>query len=154
MQTMQQVRPAALYGLIGVLLFVSLGAFYGGYSLVSDPSGSQMGIRLEWLWRTGFSDYFVPGLILLIVLGVLPLIAVFLLWFKPEWRLMYGLENLFHIHWVWGLAFGIGLAQMVWIAYQVATMSLLFWLQPTMFAVGLLIVGLCLLPSLRRYYAR
>jgi hypothetical protein len=153
MQAIRQPRPIGLYGLMGVLLFVSFGALYGGYSFLSDPSGGRMGIPVEWLQRTGFSDYFFPGLILFTVLGLLPLLTVLLLWLRPEWRLMAVLENLFHIHWTWGLAFGIGLAQMVWIVYQVMTMGLRFWLQPTMFGVGLLICGLGLLPSLRRYYA-
>ena len=153
MQAVRQVRPVGLYALTGVLVFMAIGALYGGYSFLTDPSGGQMGIPTAWLERTGFTDYFIPGLILFTVLGVLPLIAAFLLWLRPEWGLMGGLENIFHIHWVWGLAFGIGLAQMVWIVYQVATMGLLFWLQPTMFAVGLLICGLCLLPSVRRYYS-
>lgn len=110
-------------------------------------------MSVEWLERTGFSDFFIPGLILFATLGLLPLLTVFLLWMRPRWSLMRGLEGWFHIHWVWGLAFGIGLAQMVWIVYQVATMGLLFWLQPTMFVVGLLICGLCWMPSVRRHFA-
>ncbi len=153
MQVVREVRPVGLYALTGVLLFVAFGALYGGYSFLSDPSGGQMGIPLAWLERTGFSDFFIPGLILFTMLGVLPLLTVFLLWLRPEWGLMQGLENTFHIHWVWGLAFGIGLAQVVWIIYQVSTMGLRFYLQPTMFVVGLLICGLCLLPSVRRYYS-
>ena len=109
-------------------------------------------MSVEWLGHSGFSDYWIPGLILFTTLGMLPLVGVLLLWLRPEWGLMRSLEDLFHIHWVWGVAFGVGLAQMIWIAYQVTTMGPLFWLQPTMFTVGLLIVGLCLLPSVRRYY--
>ena len=154
MQAVKQVRPVGVYGLIGVMLFMSFGALFGGYSLVRDPSGGLLGMSVEWLGHTGFSDYLIPGLILFSTLGVLPLVAVFLLWLRPEWSPMQGLERLFHIHWVWGVAFGIGLAQMLWIAYQVTTMGLLFWLQPTMFAVGLLIVAVCLLPSVRHHYGR
>ncbi|MCX7783944.1 MAG: hypothetical protein N2318_09935 [Meiothermus sp.] len=154
MQVVRQVRPVGVYGLMGVLAFVAVGALYGGYSFLSDPSGGKMGIPTEWLSRTGFSDYFIPGLILFAVLGVLPLLTVVLLWLRPDWGWMQGLENLFHVHWVWGLAFGIGLAQMIWIVYQVVTMGLLFWLQPTMFGMGLLICGLCLLPSVRAHFAR
>lgn len=154
MRATRQVCPAGLYGLSGALGVVAAGALYGGYSLLSDPSGGRMGLPTQWLSRTAFSDYFMPGLLLFTVLGVLPLFTVVLLWLRPDWGLAGGLENILHIHWVWGLAFGVGLAQMVWIVYQVATMGWLFWLQPAMFALGLLICGLCLLPSVRRHYTR
>jgi hypothetical protein len=153
-RAVRQGRPVALYLLILVLLVLSVGALYGGYHLITDSSGGKMGLPVSWLERTGFPDYLIPGLILFTMLGVLPLITVFLLWFRPQWSAMQGLENFFHIHWVWGMAFGIGLAQVIWIGYQVATMGLMFWLQPTFFAVGLVVMGLCLLPSLRHYYAR
>lgn len=152
MQAIRARRPAMVYVLMLVLLFLSVGALYGGYHLLTDPSGGSLGMPIAWLEPTGFSDYFIPGLILFTALGVLPLGTVFLLGFQPEWRLMRGLEHRFHVRWVWGLAFGTGLAQIVWIVYQVATMGLTFFLQPLFFGVGLVIAGVCWLPSVRHYY--
>lgn len=151
MKTALERKPPALYLLTAVLLFLGAGALYGGYSLVADPSGKGLGMPVEWLRDTGFPDYRIPGLILLTVLGVLPLAAALLLWLRPEWGLMKGLERSLRLRWVWGVAFGVGVAQVIWIVYQVTTMGLTFFLQPLFLGVGLLICGLCLWPSVRHY---
>jgi hypothetical protein len=47
MQAVRRVRPIEFYGLIGMLLFMSVGALYGGYSFIGDPSGEQVDIPAE-----------------------------------------------------------------------------------------------------------
>jgi hypothetical protein len=55
---------------LGVLqAFIGVTAAAGGFGLVSDPSGAKMNISLEWLNHTPFVNYFIPGLVLLIVNG-------------------------------------------------------------------------------------
>jgi hypothetical protein len=46
---------------------VGIGAIYGGYGLLSDAEG--LGAKRAWLDGSVFSDYTVPGLILLAVIG-------------------------------------------------------------------------------------
>lgn len=60
----------AIYFLGALQVFIGLTAIAGGLGLVSDPSGTKMNIALEWLSDSPFSNYFVPGLVLLIVNGV------------------------------------------------------------------------------------
>lgn len=63
-----------------VLLFVvSLNAMVAGYSFISDPSGSGLGISVDYLKDTApFKDYFVPGLILFVVNGIFSSVIAFL----------------------------------------------------------------------------
>ena len=56
---------------LGVLqVFVGITAVFGGFGLVSDPSGTKMNVPLELLRNSPFTNYLIPGLVLLIVIGV------------------------------------------------------------------------------------
>jgi len=67
---------------LGVLqIFIGITAVLGGFGLVSDPSGTKMAVPVELLKNSPFTNYLVPGLVLLIVNGtgnVLAGIATFL----------------------------------------------------------------------------
>ena len=65
-------RPATLWLLLVLLLVQGLGGLAGGLSLALQPDGSIMQMPLSYLDGSPFSDYLIPGLILLLVLGVLP----------------------------------------------------------------------------------
>jgi hypothetical protein len=64
----KRLRPLE-WALILLLWFVAIGALYGGAQLVIAPDGSRMNMRLAWLVETPFMDYFVPGLILMVIVG-------------------------------------------------------------------------------------
>jgi hypothetical protein len=51
-------------------VFVGLTAIVGGAKLVSDPSGNAVGVPLEWLSGSPFSDYSVPGWVLVVAIGL------------------------------------------------------------------------------------
>jgi hypothetical protein len=146
-------RPLALYGLIALLALLGVAAVYGGGALVADPTGAGLQLPLSYLDGSPFRDYSIPGIILLLVLGITPLVAAVALWLRPRWAAAAGLEHLLHQHWAWMLAVAVGLALVVWIAVQL-TMVPYFFLQPVMLLVGLLIVVLAFSTPVRRYYLR
>src|SRR5687768_17449237 len=56
---------------IVILFVISLNALAAGYSFISDPSGTGLGISVEYLKPSApFRNYFIPGLILFTVIGV------------------------------------------------------------------------------------
>lgn len=55
-----------------LLLFVGIGGLIGGVPLVLDPSGRSMGLDLQVLAESPFSTYLVPGLVVLIINGLVP----------------------------------------------------------------------------------
>ena len=61
-----------------LLFFLGVSALFGGYMLVSDPSGKSLGMPLELLKGTPFIDYLIPGLILFLLIGVSSIIIAFL----------------------------------------------------------------------------
>ena len=55
--------------IILMLLFNGIGAFYGGLSLITDPTGNKLQLPLNYLEHTPFRNYLIPGIILLCVNG-------------------------------------------------------------------------------------
>jgi hypothetical protein len=57
--------------MLGALqVFVGITAILGGFGLVSDPSGAGMEVSLTLLENSIFPNYLIPGLVLLIFIGV------------------------------------------------------------------------------------
>ncbi len=156
MQNVNQSRPFTVYVLMALLLFLGISAMYGGYSLIADPSGHRLQLPSGWLELTPFPNYFIPGLILFSVLGVFPLVVTMLLYFKPHWSIMRGLEYLTHEHWSWFTSLTVGIALIIWITVQFlmfgAKHPVQIGLELTLGTLGIIIIALSLFPSVRRYY--
>ena len=130
-------RPATLWFLLILLLVQGLGGMAGGLSLVARPDGSIMQMPTSYLDGSPFPDFLVPGLILQLVLGVLPLVAMAGLWMRRRWA--------------WYAAFVVGCALMIWILVEI-TIVPFSWLQPAFGVVGVLIFAVAVLKSVRRYF--
>src|SRR5581483_1341959 len=61
--------------LVGLEVFIGLGALAGGGLLMLSPDGRLLGMRLSVLDGTPFKDFLVPGLVLFTAIGVVPLAA-------------------------------------------------------------------------------
>ena len=129
----REAHPMAVrYSLGSLLAFGALNAIGGGYYGLSGAEG----VPTEWLEGSPFSDYFIPSLILLVVVGgsfVIAAIVVFA-----------GLR----IARVASLA--AGLVVLGWLVAQVAIIGYVSWMQPTTAVAGVLVLLLTwLLPDLR-----
>ena len=130
-------RPTTALVLLVLLVIQGLGGLAGGLSLTIAPDGSVMKMSTSLLDGSPFHDYLIPGLILLLVLGVLPLITAAGLWLRRRWS--------------WYAAFVVGCALMIWILVEI-TIIPYSWLQPFFGGVGLLIFIFTLLRPVRRFY--
>ena len=117
-------RPALRYSLGGLLAFGALNAFGGGYYGLSGAPG----VPTEWLEGSPFRDYFVPGLILLVVVGGSFLVAAIAV--LAAWRI----ARL--------AAFAAGLVVLAWLVAQVAIIGYVSWMQPTTAIAGVLVLVL------------
>jgi hypothetical protein len=110
---------------IAFLVLLGIGALAGGIALVVRPDGSVMQFDVALLAGSPFSDYLVPGLVLggLFGIGSFAVAAM-------------GLRRMVLAPF---LAFGIGMAQMVWIVVELAIIREFSFLHPTCFAIGLVI---------------
>jgi len=57
-----------------LLLFNAISALFGGWGLMSDPSGESMQMPLSFLEHSPFENFRVPGVILFIANGVFSLL--------------------------------------------------------------------------------
>jgi hypothetical protein len=135
--TREPRRPAALWILLVLLVIQGVGGFAGGLSLTLKPDGSIMQMPLSYLDGSPFSDYLIPGLILMLVLGVLPLVAAAGLWMGR--------------HWSWYAAVVVGVGLMIWILVEIMIIPY-SWLQPAFGVVGVLIFAVAVLKPVRRYF--
>jgi hypothetical protein len=116
---------------LGALLaFGALNAFAGGYYGLSGAEG----VPREWLAGSPFTDYFVPSLILLVVVGG-ALAAAAVMAFAQYRLARVG-------------AFAAAAVLLVWIIVQVAIIGYVSWMQPATFTAGVFVLRLAwLLPT-------
>lgn len=145
-------RPIEVYILCLLLLFVSLGALYGGGSLIVRPDGSLLGMQ-PWLHKQPFPNFLIPGIILFVLNGILPLAVIAGLLFKPEWRVLNHLNLYSEMHWSWAYSLYSGIIMIAWIVIQ-QFLTDYFIFQPMITSVGLLILIVTLTPRLMRYCAK
>lgn len=116
--------------LIVLEILIGVGALAGG----SNALAGAKGVPREWLHRTPFKTYFVPGLVLLVVIGGSMLTAAGLLLGGASVARLVSLEA--------------GIVLLGWVAAQLATIGYRHWLQPLFLVLGLAVVVLSVaLPS-------
>jgi len=70
-----------------LLLFLGFGGVYGAFMLISDPSGEKFEWSLELLNRTPFETYLLPGIVLLMVNGLLPIFVAISIMLKKKYAI-------------------------------------------------------------------
>ncbi len=65
-------------------LLLSVGALFGGAVLVAGPDGHLLGMPQSLLASSPFTDFLIPGLLLFVALGLLPLVATVLTMFRSR----------------------------------------------------------------------
>jgi hypothetical protein len=129
-------RPAAVWALLALLVVQGLGGLGGGISLMAGPHGEIMHMPVSYLQGSPFPDYLIPGLLLALVLGVLPLVAFVGLLRRRTWA--------------WFAAFTVGCGLII---FEIVEVTIIPYnvLQPVFGTVGVLIAVLTPLPSVRRH---
>ncbi|MFW5800759.1 MAG: methyltransferase [Spirochaeta sp.] len=116
--------------------FVGTGAVFGGLAGVLDPTGASVGIDASILQRGPFTDFLIPGLFLLLVLGAgniavgiyllrrknhmsgllsMGMYTVLVMWIIAQVYIM-GLEHAVWLHWLYlGLGGAGAFGAAVWI---------------------------------------
>jgi len=143
--------PAGVYVLCFLHLIIGISAFAGGGSLMIAPDGSLLSMKSGWLLHTPFANYFIPGLFLFLLNGILPMLVFLGLIFKPDWK-FFRLFNVFKDrHGAWTYSLFSGIIIIGWIIIQ-QSIAPYFWLQPLIAAIGLSIIIVTLMPAVIKYY--
>ncbi len=122
---MRSNYPRVIRNVLGVVLIVlSLNAFGGGcYGM----AGAE-GIPLEWLQGSPFQSYFLPSLILFVVVGGSFLFAAIAVFRRTRFART-------------AVTCSVGIV-LVWLAVQVLIIGYVSWLQPAIAIAGLLALAL------------
>jgi hypothetical protein len=123
-------RNALLITLGTVQLIVAISAIPAGIMLIQTPDGSDLGLSLDALTGSPFSDYLIPGIFLLLVNGLGSLIATFVSFKKKKSAVLLGI--------------GLGLFLIFWILIQVFITGWVSFLQPLFLVVGIIELVLAL----------
>jgi len=138
--------------LIILLGFLSLGAFYGGLVLIITPDGSLFKMPVEMLSGSPFRNFLIPGIILLLIFGLFPVIVIYCLIKKPESRILNSLNLLYDYHFAWTFSVYIGVGQVIWINVQTLILNQVDIIHTVYSSLGLLIICIALLPDTRKHY--
>lgn len=133
-----QSKTLSIYLLIFLMLFQGISGILGGIGLVMDPSGETLQIPISWLNNSPFSNYLIPGIILLILLGIFPVIISIGIWTKTPWS--------------WLGALTISLALIIWIGVEIIIIG--YQPEPPLQLIygtlGLVLLILVFLPAVRQ----
>lgn len=140
------------YLLIFLMIFLSVGALFGGFMLLSEPSGSALQMPLSALAKSPFPDFLLPGLILFIFMGVFPLILVYALIARPAWRWANCLNIYKKLHWSWTYSLYVGIILVIWIDIQILLMGYGAFIQTFYGLLGITMIIVALIPSNMHYY--
>ncbi|MBN1266156.1 MAG: hypothetical protein JXA25_11725 [Anaerolineales bacterium] len=91
-------KPWSVWLLAGLLVIFSIGGFYGGMSMLLDPSGKALGVDIV-LHQLPVRNFLLPGLFLLAVMGLFPLFLAYSLLARPEWQWMEAVLGWAPYHW-------------------------------------------------------
>jgi hypothetical protein len=135
--------------LVLLLGLLSIGALFGGGALMISPSGDLLRMPKSNLGTAPFNDFFIPGLILFSVLGLLPAIVIIGLIKKPRWKIFESMNLLKDMHWAWSFSFYVSYAVIIWIQVEMIFLHTVFWVHTFYIAYALIIIIILLLPPMR-----
>lgn len=111
--------------ILGTLLaFSALNAFGGGYYGLAGAKG----VPTQWLAGSPFTSYFIPSLILFVIVGGSLLAACAAVFAAQRWASR--------------LTVAAALIVLGWITVQVAIIGFVSWLQPVTAIIGVILLGL------------
>ncbi|MFF2019155.1 hypothetical protein [Paenibacillus sp. NPDC058177] len=145
-------RPPSVVMLYILQVFLGVGAVAGGGALVADPGGGLLGMPLTLLERSPFSDFLVPGLLLFTVFGLFPLLVLYSMIRRPQWRWAEALNPFRTLHSSWAFSLYVGFGLIIWIMVQTYILNAVHWIHILYMSLGLLIQVVTLWPPVQRYF--
>jgi hypothetical protein len=145
-------RPFTLYLLLFVLLFLAFGGLYGGIALLLAPAGDLLAMG-DLLPLLPVSNYILPGLFLLVVMGLAPIGLAYGLLARPSWDGLGWLLAWSGRYWAWTGTLLLVSVLVIWLALQGFLIGFQWPIQYATAVNGLLILLLTLTPGVRRYCA-
>ena len=146
-------KPFLLKLLIFFVLFQAISGIAGGIGLTFSPSGESIGLPISMIDNTPFNSFLIPGLFLLAILGIFPLILGYAMIKEPKWKLPNKLNVYDNYNYLWAYTLYLGLILVSWIIIQVYMVGGENILQLIYGLLGAFIVLVSLSPHVMEYYS-
>jgi len=143
-----------LYILIILLGLLSIGALFGGGALIISPSGELLNMPSSNLGSSPFKNFFVPGLILFSILGIIPGILMYALIKKPKCKFCDSLNLFNDMHWAWSFCIFVSFALNIWIQIEVYYLQEVIWVHIFYMMYALILILILLLPQIRNVFKK
>ncbi|MFC5407681.1 hypothetical protein ACFPMF_00050 [Larkinella bovis] len=150
--TDKPARPFSLYLLILTQLCFAGGGLQGGWRLISDPTGRCLGLPAELLNSFPVHNFLFPGIFILTMFGLAPLVLAYALWINLQIPLAQTLVKGYH--WAWGASVGLSLLLLLWTGILIGMVGYRVHYQLIDGLMALLMIKLQLLPSVRKAMIR
>jgi hypothetical protein len=62
-----------------ILIFSGVSACFGGWMLITSPDGSSLGMTVNLLEHSPFTNFLIPGIVLFTVIGLFSLVSAYLI---------------------------------------------------------------------------
>jgi hypothetical protein len=153
---MTSIKPMSARNiLILLLLFLGLSALGGGALLIISPSGKLLGgLPLSILDHSPFNNFFIPGVILFLVLGFSPCFLAVALVKKPVNRFAENFNFFKDMYWGWTFSIYTAFALITWIQVETIFVQSVGWLQTFYMLYAIPIIFVALLPQVRTLYKK
>ena len=147
-------RPLAAQVLIALHLLLGLSALIPGAMFMLAPDGHLVQMPMSNLRESPFRDYFIPGMLLFLFVGVFPVGVAYGLWRMPAWDWPDLINPFKQEHWSWAGSLAAGVILIAWITVQVFLIKAVAFLHYLYWGYGALLTLLTLLPNVKRYHQR
>ena len=132
--------PWSIYALMTLLLVLGLGGIGGGIAMLADPSGGSLDLPEESLKDLFISDFFWPGVFLIVVMGLAPYGVCYGIWKGLSWARASVMVQ--------------GILLLAWIIFQ-----FILWGDPILIQIvyliwGIVLLFLAFLPSTKAHLSR
>lgn len=138
--------------LVLIHIILGIGAIFGGLVLIIDPSGRLIKMPITLLQKSPFNNFLIPGIILLLILGIMPLIVSYALITRRNWKVATRLNIFIEMHWSWTYSLYIGFALIIWITMEAYFIGQMAAIHVFYLFLGLLIQAVTVLPPVQRYF--
>jgi len=150
----KRARPFIAWLLIVLHFLMGIGGIVSGGMLVVAPDGKYLGWTESLLQGSPFTNYLIPGLILVILIGFFPIFVGWGILTLPSWRWPDAINPTKRFHWSWSASWAAGVIMLVWILVELFMVGYLGFLQPMVIVWGMVEIVLTVMPAMRRYCFR
>jgi hypothetical protein len=140
--------------LLVLLMFLGVGAIFGGGVLMISPSGRLFGMPLTMLSNSPFNNFFIPGFTLFAILGVCPVVIAIALLRRPENRCAEMLNCYKDMYWAWTYSIYVAFALIIWIQVEMTVLRAVHWSHSLYMGLAVAILFVALLPRVRSLYRK